>query len=330
LLRGRRSHHEALQIASRCASQARRANTEKRTTRARRPCFQRAEASMRDARASGRSIRATSSKTSHSAALNAATDYVPKPVAVSIRPPARDQNMCLHARLVSARSRKSAAGRRYARQMRRRSLLATCPPFRRNDERDARNGAEALWRPSHTVALSVHAGRRARRPRSYSMCRSRPLATNECPPNATAAHLSASPRLPRAQRTQSAAREAARPPGQRTGRGQVQRLVGRLDCQHAASTCAPQATHLGNRSLAWPVRSTARVELSARDAALLFGHAGHLRNRGGPTWSWNDRATGVRAASRDNLLRDNVTLPFSVRRRSRRHRCAAGEHAPEF
>jgi len=33
--------------------------------------------------------------------------------------------------------------------------------------------------------------------------------------------------MPRAQRTQSAAREAARPPGQRTGRGQVQRLVRR-------------------------------------------------------------------------------------------------------
>jgi hypothetical protein len=27
--------------------------------------------------------------------------------------------------------------------------------------------------------------------------------------------------------------------------------------------------------LAWPVRSTARVELSARAAALFFGRAGH-------------------------------------------------------
>jgi hypothetical protein len=55
------------------------------------------------------------------------------------------------------------------------------------------------------------------------------------PPNATAAHLSASPRLPRAQRTQSAAHEALERQARRTGRGQVQRLVGRLDCQHAAS-----------------------------------------------------------------------------------------------
>ncbi len=70
-----------------------------------------------------------------------------------------------------------------------------------------------------------------------------------CPPNAIAAHLSASPRLPRAQRTQSAPREAARPPGQRTGRGRVQRLVGRLDYQHAASSCAPQARHLRNRRI---------------------------------------------------------------------------------
>jgi hypothetical protein len=69
------------------------------------------------------------------------------------------------------------------------------------------------------------------------------------PSNATAAHLSASPRLPRARRMQSAAREAARPPGQRTGRGQVQRLVGRLDRQRAASNCAPRATHLKERRI---------------------------------------------------------------------------------
>jgi hypothetical protein len=81
-------------------------------------------------------------------------------------------------------------------------------------------------------------------------------------PNATAAHLSASPRLPRAQRTQSAAREAARPPGQRTGRGQVQRLVGRLDCQHAASTCVRRATHLKKRCVG--------VAGAQHDAALSF------------------------------------------------------------
>jgi hypothetical protein len=33
-----------------------------------------------------------------------------------------------------------------------------------------------------------------------------------------------------------------------------------------------------SNALAWPVRSTARVELSAQDAALFFGHAGHLRS----------------------------------------------------
>ncbi len=45
--------------------------------------------------------------------------------------------------------------------MRRSSLLAICPPFRWNDKRDASNRAEAIWRPGHTVALSVYAGRRA-------------------------------------------------------------------------------------------------------------------------------------------------------------------------
>jgi hypothetical protein len=33
--------------------------------------------------------------------------------------------------------------------------------FRVNDERDARTGAEVLWRPGDAVALSVYAGRLA-------------------------------------------------------------------------------------------------------------------------------------------------------------------------
>jgi hypothetical protein len=86
-----RSRHQALQTAFAILMQARCANAENRTTRARRACFHGAEARDRDARTFGRSIRATSSKASHLPALNVATAYVPKPLNISIRPPTRDQ-----------------------------------------------------------------------------------------------------------------------------------------------------------------------------------------------------------------------------------------------
>ena len=201
MLRGRRSHHEALQIASLCALQARRANAEKRTTRARRPCFQRAEASMRDARSLGRSIRETSSKASHSAALNAATDYAPKPVAVSIRPAARDQGTCVCTRasfqLAAERvlraegmHGKCDGGQCWQHALRSAgtmsAMLGTVPKP---------SGAQAM----QSLCLFTPGGERDDRA-SYSTRRSRPLATNERPPNGSHAKLCGPSRVPKPAR----------------------------------------------------------------------------------------------------------------------------------
>ena len=78
--RRRRIAPRSLQVASRCALRTRCANAEKRTTRARRACLQRAEANKCEAHSLAEAFVPTSSKTSNSPALNAATDSVPKPV----------------------------------------------------------------------------------------------------------------------------------------------------------------------------------------------------------------------------------------------------------
>jgi hypothetical protein len=188
------------------------------------------------------------------------------------------------------------------------------------------HGAEARLapKPCRLVCVFARAGELDHRA-SYWSCRSRTLARTHRPPNGHAAHLSACLHLPRALRTKSArTRRFSAGPTYGTRSGAAACWTALQQCTHRR--CSIQAQALKNpwASVAGAATGrTARRELSAREAARLSA----TRTTGASIAAGRGSFRTVRTAARIQLTTRSSKISqerFSVRRLCRRQTLHSG------